>query len=72
MTTTFLQIITNREAYRPLDIAEQKHTLTVGELKEILEDYDEDLPVILNFDNGYTYGSVKLRNITEESYGKDY
>lgn len=33
-------------------------TLTVGELIEILEQYDYDRPVFLRNDNGYTYGSI--------------
>lgn len=34
-------------------------TLTVGELKELLENYDEETPIFLSHDNGYTYGSVR-------------
>lgn len=33
-------------------------TLTVGELIELLSDFDEDAPVYLRNDNGYTYGSI--------------
>lgn len=33
-------------------------TLSVGELIEILKDYDEDRLIYLRNDNGYTYGSV--------------
>ena len=38
-------------------------TFTVGELIEFLEQFDEELPVYLSNDNGYTYG-----NIQEESF----
>ena len=38
-------------------------TLTVGELIEILSDFDEDLPVYLRNDNGYTYGNITERTI---------
>lgn len=38
-------------------------TLTVGELIEILEQFDEDSPVYLRNDNGYTYGSITERDI---------
>lgn len=38
-------------------------TMTVGELLEFLQQFDEDTPVYLNNDNGYTYG-----NITEGSF----
>ena len=38
-------------------------TLTVGELIEILQEYDEDSPVYLRNDNGYTYGSITRSDI---------
>lgn len=38
-------------------------TLTVGELIEILSEFDEDRPVFLRNDNGYTYGSITERDI---------
>ena len=38
-------------------------TMTVGELIEFLEQFDEETEVFLNNDNGYTYG-----NITESSF----
>lgn len=34
------------------------NTITVGELKDILENYEEDTKIYLKFNNGYTYGSV--------------
>lgn len=45
-------------------------TFTVGELIEFLEQFDEDTPVYLSNDNGYTYGSIsescmEERNIEE-------
>ncbi len=45
-------------------------TLTVGELIEILEEFDSDRPVFLRNDNGYTYGSITERDInTAENLG---
>lgn len=47
-------------------------TLTVGQLIEILSGYDEDTPVYLRNDNGYTYGSLTERDINhaeELGYG---
>lgn len=48
-------------------------TLTVGELIEILEQYDHDRPVYLRNDNGYTYGSITERDIApaEELEGEE-
>lgn len=45
-------------------------TLTVRELIEILEGFDEDRPVYLRNDNGYTYGSITEWDInTAEGLG---
>ena len=44
-------------------------TMTVGELISFLSDFDEDTPVYLSFDNGYTYGGVtegRFRDPDEE------
>lgn len=46
-------------------------TMTVGELREFLEYYDDDLPVILSFDGGYTYGMVKDARFEETEIGDD-
>lgn len=45
-------------------------TLTVGELIRVLSGYDEDTPVYLRNDNGYTYGEITERDInTAEELG---
>lgn len=38
--------------------------MTVGELIRFLEDFEEERPVYLRNDNGYTYGSITERDIT--------
>ncbi len=38
-------------------------TLTVGELIALLSEFDEDRPVFLRNDGGYTYGSITERDI---------
>lgn len=38
-------------------------TLTVGELIEILEQFDYGRPVYLRNDRGYTYGSITEQDI---------
>mgnify|MGYP001550022449 CR=1 FL=1 len=38
-------------------------TLTVGDLIDILSIYDEDTPVFLRHDGGYTYGAITERDI---------
>lgn len=58
---------TFREGY---GLDQVRKTMTVGELIAFLEDYDEDTPIYLSFDNGYTYGGITERNF-EEDYGED-
>lgn len=41
-------------------------TMTVGELIAYLEQFEEDTPVYMSNDNGYTYGSI-----TESSFSED-
>ena len=41
-------------------------TLTVRELIEILEEYDEDTEIYLRNDNGFTYGSITEYDIEED------
>ncbi|MBQ3986073.1 MAG: hypothetical protein II635_03845 [Oscillospiraceae bacterium] len=38
---------------------ENVRTMTVGELMNYLEQFDEDRLVILSHDSGYTYGGIR-------------
>ena len=58
---------TFREGYGTSQI---RRTKTVGELVDVLSQYDEDTPVYLSFDNGYTYGGITEERF-EEDYGED-
>lgn len=53
-----------RTGYAPEQI---RKTMTVGELIAYLEMFDEDAPVYLKHDNGYTYGGI-----TEKDFEEDY
>lgn len=46
---------TTREGY---GIDQVHSTMTIKELRDFLEDYDDETPVYLSFDNGYTYGGI--------------
>lgn len=48
-------------------------TLTVGELIEMLEEFDDCRPVYLMNDGGYTFGSITDRDIMphEDIYNGD-
>ena len=57
---------TFRSAYAREDVS---RTMTVGELISFLEFYDADTPVILSFDNGYTYGGIteeRFKDVSDE------
>lgn len=58
---------TFREGY---GIDQIRKTMTVGELISFLEDFDEDTPIYLSFDNGYTYGGI-VESRFEEEYGEE-
>ena len=56
----YVIIEAERTGYEPEQCGE---TMTVGELIELLEGYDEDTPVYLSHDNGYSYGAINEYNI---------
>lgn len=48
-------------------VEQVRRTMTVGELIDFLGSYDEDTPIYLSFDNGYTHGGI-----TEGNFEEDY
>lgn len=62
MEKLFIEV--RRNGYTPKQCGE---TMTVGELIAQLQEYDEDMPVYLKNDEGYTYG-----NITWSSFEEDW
>lgn len=58
---------TFREGY---GIDQFDRTMTAGELINFLAQYDENTPIYLSFDNGYTYGRITEERF-EEDYGED-
>lgn len=67
-TIKYLFIEGNRNGYTPKQCG---GTLTVGELINILENYNEDLPIYIRNDNGYTYGAIYYDEIqTNEEIGE--
>lgn len=57
-------------------IDQLRSVMTVGMLREMLEDLDDDMMVICSHDNGYTYGSLsriaEIREEQEGEYGTEY
>ena len=64
----YLMIEGRREGYGPDQL---RRTMTVGELIEYLEQFDEDTPIILNNDNGYTYGSITDSSFDEANFDEN-
>lgn len=58
----YLFIEGRREGYAPSQI---ENTMTVGELIDYLTQFDEDTPVLLNNDRGYTYGSIDYNSFSD-------
>ena len=63
-----------RSGYGIDQIADE--AMTVGQLKEMLTDIDDDVMIVLSHDNGYTYGSLSfvadLREERDGEYGIEY
>ena len=61
-----LIILAQRESYGMEDV----RTMTVRELREALEEFDDNAEVILSHDSGYTYGGIRY-DLMEEEDGED-
>lgn len=47
-------------------ISQILETMTVGELINYLSQFDENAPIYLSHDGGYTYGAITQRRFEEE------
>lgn len=57
-----LYIEGRRNGYSPEQCG---NTMTVADLMAYLEQFDEDTPVYIQNDNGYTYGSIDFNSFEE-------
>lgn len=64
----YLALETEREGYAPRQCS---RTVTVGELIDILEQYDENMKVYFSNDEGYTYGSISASSFEEKTEDED-
>lgn len=64
----YLEISAVREGYGP---DQCNDTMTVKELRSLLDYFDDDLPIYLSYDDGYTYGSVTEQAINTVYYDDD-
>lgn len=69
MAKTILLLATHHDDYSVNRIKD--YTMTVGELLEILLQYEDDTPIALSNDGGYTYGKIGEDDITEEELDDD-
>ena len=58
-----------RDGYHP---GQCDYTMTVGELKEMLEQFNDDDKIFLSNDNGYTYGSITDSSFESFKYYLSY
>ena len=63
-----IKIEAKREGY---SINQVSNTMTVGELIDYLEQFDENDKVYLSHDNGYTYGGINYNDIDEDWINDD-
>ena len=71
MSTSVVIISAHRQAYGIDDIL-KAGTMTVGELIEYLqENFNEDSPLVLSHDNGYTYGALDENYFSDTEVGED-
>lgn len=68
MAETRIIIDARREGYGTDQI---DRTMTVGELIEALQEYDEDAKIYLSHDRGYTFGGITMERISEEYEEED-
>jgi hypothetical protein len=64
----YLRIEAERQAYSPTDV---RRTMSVGELISYLQDFPEDMPVILSHDNGYTFGGINYESLIDDEYADE-
>ena len=58
----------NRNGYSPEQCG---RTMTVGEMIEWLSQFNDDTSVYLRNDRGYTYGSIRENDFSEEDFDEE-
>lgn len=65
---SIIYLETCREGYA---INQIRETMSVSELIDYLQQFDEDAPVYFRNDNGYTYGGITPAQFSEEWVEED-
>lgn len=71
MNKPVIIIEAKREGYTIEQAENEREAITVGELMQMLEDFDEGTKVYISNDNSYTYGSVTEYRIREDWVDED-
>ena len=71
MNKPVIIIEAKREGYTIEQAENEREAITVGELMQMLEGFDEGTKVYISNDNSYTYGSVTEYRIREEWVDED-
>lgn len=68
MKKEYITIEAKREGY---DVDQIGYTATVGDLINYLSQWDEDTPIYISNDNGYTYGGISTSDIDSHIYEEE-
>ena len=71
MSKPVIIIEAKREGYSIEQAENEREAITVGELMQMLEGFDEGTKVYISNDRGYTYGSVTEYRIHEDWIDED-
>ena len=71
MSKPVIIIEAKREGYTIEQAENEREAITVGELMQMLEGFDEGTNVYISNDNSYTYGSVTEYRIREDWVDED-
>lgn len=53
------------------ELDQVRRPITVGELRDFLDQYEDDVLFFLSHDNGYTYGSISTSEEFDATYDED-
>lgn len=72
-TKQVIIIEVERTDYSVQQVLDNRDTMSVKELKEYLERFDDEdeTPIVVSHDNGYTYGALRLSNIRDAEFDEE-
>lgn len=72
-TKQVIIIDVERTDYSVQQVLDNHSTMSVKELKEYLSKFDDEdeTPIVVSHDNGYTYGALRLSNIRDAEFDEE-